>query len=825
MLTMTLGGLRTRWITLVGTFVALGLGVALIATMCLALASTLDAPKRVPERFAAAPVVVRGADTLTVPVRRGPDTEEVSAPLAHPRPVPPELVRRLGRLGPVTPDRTFPLLSGALPQGTVGHPWSAAAFTPYRLASGRAPERAGEVVVAGAGVKVGDRIGIRTASEYRTRIVVGTVPRSAFESAVFFTDGEAARISSRIDAVVVRAPAAEVREAVAGTPGVRVLTGADRRRADPDPDRDSRALLTVNALLGTAAGVTGFVSVFVVASTFAFAVAQRRREFGLLRMAGAAPGQLRRVVFAEAAVVGVLASAAGCALGTWGAPWLARRLVEGGVAPPWFTIGDHFWPLPVAFWTGLLVALAGVWAAALRAGRVEPAEALREAAVDSRTMPLARRLLGAGLLLAGVAVLGWTLADDPGELLKRKTYTTEPMVLITAVGLLAPLLVRPLVRALGRLPARLPGATGMLARESASAGVRRTASVAAPVLITVALTGSLMGAAATVSEAKAAELRAHTRADFVVTPGAGAEGLSAGAVRRVSEVPGALTSASATTAVFARDGESALVESAARAVDPARLEAVGRLPVVSGSVRDLDDRGIVVNEEWERPTVGRQVAVWLGDGRKTTLRIVAVLRTGTGDNGAYVTWGNARGATVDRIEVRLRPGADAAAVARGLRAAVRSEGGRVLTPDVWVAEVHPRTSPQTRLGLLVVVGIALVYAGIALVGTLIMATSDRIPELTALRLAGGTTFQVLRAVAAEAVLTVAVGAVLGAAVAGVQLLGLWSALGRLSVPATTMPAVPWGALGAAVAACALLAVVSSVLPAWCALRPRLASRR
>ncbi|MGO4430676.1 FtsX-like permease family protein, partial [Streptomyces sp. MCAF7] len=119
--------------------------------------------------------------------------------------------------------------------------------------------------------------------------------------------------------------------------------------------------------------------------------------------------------------------------------------------------------------------------------------------------------------------------------------------------------------------------------------------------------------------------------------------------------------------------------------------------------------------------------------------------------------------------------------------------------------------------------IALVYAGIALAGTLVMATSDRIPELRALRLAGATTFQVLRAVAAEAVLTVAVGALLGAAVAGVQLLGLWGALGRLSVPASL--AVPWGEVGAAVAACGLLAVVSSVLPAWCALRPRLTPRR
>ncbi|MGO4430373.1 ABC transporter permease, partial [Streptomyces sp. MCAF7] len=141
-----------------------------------------------------------------------------------------------GRLGSVTPDRTFPVRSAALPQGTVGHPWSAAAFTPYRLTAGRAPQKAGEVVVAGSEVRVGHRIRVWTASGDETRVVVGTVPGSAFESAVFFTDDEAARLSPRIDALVVRAPAAEVREAVADTAGVRVLTGADRRRADPDPD-------------------------------------------------------------------------------------------------------------------------------------------------------------------------------------------------------------------------------------------------------------------------------------------------------------------------------------------------------------------------------------------------------------------------------------------------------------------------------------------------------------------------------------------------------------------------------------------------------------
>lgn len=84
----------------------------------------------------------------------------------------------------------------------------------------------------------------------------------------------------------------------------RVLTGSARRLADPSAARDAEQLTSVVALPGTAAGVTGFVSVFVTASTFAFVIALRTRELGLLRMAGATPGQVRRTLLGEAAAGG-----------------------------------------------------------------------------------------------------------------------------------------------------------------------------------------------------------------------------------------------------------------------------------------------------------------------------------------------------------------------------------------------------------------------------------------------------------------------------------------------------------------------------------------
>ncbi|KFF96990.1 ABC transporter permease [Streptomyces scabiei] len=706
---LTLSSLRTRWAALIGSFVAVALGVGVMTAMGLGLAATLDPPARTPERFGSSPVVVAGLDRLTVEVRRGPARARVSQKLADPHPVDERLLAELRALGPVTTD-----------------------------GAGRGP--------AGP------------------------------------------------DAVGVDAAVADVRAVVGDR--ARVLTGDARRQVDPSYERDAEALVAVNSLMGTAGGVTTFVSVFVTASTFAFVVALRRREFGLLRMAGATPGQVRRLLLGEALAVGVVASGAGCALGAWGAPVLVRELVDGGIAPTWFAVpGAVAWPYHVAFWTGVSVALAGAWVAARRAGRIGPVEALREASVDTGVLPLSRRVIGSALLAAGLGLLAWKLGTDPAGLLKRKTYTTQPMLLITAAAALAPLLVRPVVRLVG---AGLPGAAGLLIRENAATSVRRTAAVAAPVLVTVALAGSLLGAAGTVAEAKGAEAHTRTRADFVVTGEPGG-GLRTDVLRGT----GATVAGSASTAVYVVEEGSALVGSEARAVtDVAAFAAVSRLPVVAGDVRDLDDRSIVVNEEWERHEVGQSVRVWLGDGRPVRLRIVAVLAQGTGDNGAYVTAANAGGAVVDRVEVRMGSGADRAGVA----AALEGTGGTVRPAEEWLAANRPGTKAHTRLGFLVVLGIALVYAGISLAGTLLMATSARGAELRSLRLAGATRGQVRVVVVGEALLAVLVGVVLGVAVTAVNLAGAVGALGALSAPVGVV--VPWEVVGACVGVCGGVAVVA-----------------
>lgn len=245
---------------------------------------------------------------------------------------------------------------------------------------------------------------------------------------------------------------------------LQVLTGNGRQEAEPDPD--AGLLKTTAGLLGSIAGLAGFTAIFVVAGTFAYAVAVRRREFGLLRMAGARPRQVRRLVLSEALAVGVIASLAGDLLGTVIAGPSARWLAQVGFAPAGFTARFMLWPLAVAFGSGLLIALAGAWLASRRAARVRPAEALRDAAVDTRAMTTGRWVtaLAAFAGSAPLIAVSGTIHSASAVAL----FLPESILLTLGFAMLTPVLAPPLTRLLTAPLAVLPGAAGMLAMHTPS---------------------------------------------------------------------------------------------------------------------------------------------------------------------------------------------------------------------------------------------------------------------------------------------------------------------------------------------------------------------
>ncbi|MGX7671967.1 FtsX-like permease family protein [Plantactinospora sp. DSM 117369] len=819
MLSIALQTLRVRWAAFVGTFVALTLGAGMIAAMGLEIGATLGLPERAPQRFAAAPVVVAALDPEWDPARHDPGSRS----LIQARGISDALAAEVGALGRTVPVRSFYAQLSGGPDDQVGHGWSSAEFAPYALAAGRPPQADNEVVVPSGGAGPGERVTVFSTGGPRDYTVAGVTAPADFESAVFFTEAEAARLSPRVEALVSYGAPEAVRQAVGGD--AEVLTGDRRNVLDPSYNADREAIDNTQTLLPITAVVAGFVSIFLVASTFAFAVAQRRREIALLRTVGATPRQVRRMVLAEAFVVGLTSAVAGCALGLGAAPLLADGMVDLGLAPPWFTVefsaGPAVWvPLLIAFCVGLGVALAGVWAASRRAGDVRPIEALRDAAVDSRTMTSGRWLYGLMALAFGLVTIGWVAVVNPGMVMVPTRYIGVLMLPILAFALLAPVVVKPIARLITWPLGRLGGAAGMLVRESALTAVRRTAATAAPVLLTVGLSISLLGAAATIDRAKDSGRRNQVTADFVVTPD-GTPGVNEAVTERVRAIPGIDVVAALPTMVYTRD-DARLADYEALAVDPAALSGTLTLPVDEGNPADLRDDTIIVNDDWG-VGVGETVEVFMADGSTVPLRVVAVLNTTSGSNDvAYLSTkyaGTAKYAFTGlarRIYVSLREGTDPATVQAALGSATAGLGARAIPAEDWLGEESSENSQASTLGMVLVLGIAIVFCFIAIVNTLVMATSDRLRDLAILRLAGATPPQVLRVFAAESLLVAGVGVLLAVGASAVNLAGLRLALGQL-VGATPV-SVPWGTVALITVISAGLAVLGAVVPVRLAFR-------
>ena len=92
-------------------------------------------------------------------------------------------------------------------------------------------------------------------------------------------------------------------------PDIRVETA--QQNANRQSDQIHKALSFLPIFLGVFAAVALIVGAFVIFNTFSITVAQRVREFGMLRTLGASRRQILGSVFVEAGLIGLLGSIAG----------------------------------------------------------------------------------------------------------------------------------------------------------------------------------------------------------------------------------------------------------------------------------------------------------------------------------------------------------------------------------------------------------------------------------------------------------------------------------------------------------------------------------
>ncbi|GAA0271572.1 ABC transporter permease [Cryptosporangium japonicum] len=802
----TLTTLKARWTGLLGTIVAVALGAALIsgAAELLAGVGARDGLSTALTLYPEAPIVVQGT------------MQDDGSIVSSPPPPPPGVEKRLASVRGVTAavaDRAFTVrVEGVGVQE--GRGWASSRLAGVRLVSGSAPGE-GEVVLGReAGVAPGGTVTARLADgDHRLR-VSGLVAGPA----VYVSDGAAARwgtvraVGVLTDSADVDAVAVAVRRAAG--PGTTVRTGGDRWFAEPDPGRQQ--LDDATALLGISAGLAGFVAIFVVGSTFAFAVSQRRREFALLRLVGAQPRQVRRSVHVEALAVGGLAAAVGSLLGVPLSSLYAVLLQNADLVPEAFAPRARFWPLTIGFGVGLVVSMIGSWAAARRAGRVPAIEALRDATVERRTMTVGRWIFGVLFLAGAIASIVAASAAGGEEAIALTVFVGE--LFVVAFALLAPVVIPPVIRVVTAPLASARGAGPLLVRQGALTAVRRVASTAAPVLVTVGIAGSMIGSIATLADATDADLRARLTADVIVVPGDG-PGLNADVPAAIrAAAPDATVSASLATTVWEvvpknSDGvyEGHDLSGSALGVDPASLRRTLDVAVVKGSLSDLRP-GTITASEVSGLDVGDTVRVTFADGVTAKLRVAAIVAS-VQSSSVLLPIETVRehdpSALADAVYVR---GGSPDAV----RSAVAPLGGLAIDRTAYADMRSAEADEGNQLALIALLGVALLYTGLAIVNTLLMATFDRRRELALLRLSGATPRQGLRVVVAEAALVVLVGSGLAIAATVLSLLGLTSALSRVVGEAT--PSIPWVPLGVSIAICLVLAVAASAAPAWSLLR-------
>lgn len=120
----------------------------------------------------------------------------------------------------------------------------------------------------------------------------------------------------------------------------------------------------------------GLVVAIGVASVLMVAVVQKTREIGILRAMGTTRGRVLRVFLLQGAIIGLIGSVLGCALGYALAQFMSGVLTSADGARL-FTAHVDF---PLYLYTTVGAILLGVIAAALparRASRLDPAQAIR----------------------------------------------------------------------------------------------------------------------------------------------------------------------------------------------------------------------------------------------------------------------------------------------------------------------------------------------------------------------------------------------------------------------------------------------------------------
>jgi putative ABC transport system permease protein len=697
------------------------------------------------------------------------------------------------------------------------------------IVDGREPQKAGEVVIdqataETAGYQVGDEVHLVTSTAqavlHPTLVGISSFAEggstngatiTAFDTATaqdLFLGGKDAYNDAWVTADGVSQD--ELRDSVAAVlpAGYEAVTGDEA--ADEAASDLMQAISFISTFLLIFAGISLVVGSFLIVNTFSILVAQRSRELALLRALGASRRQVTRSVLFEAVVLGFAGSTIGLGLGV---------LLAMGIRALFATFGLDLsgqsliftarTPL-AAYLVGILVTVFAAYVPARRSARIAPVAALR----DDVALPESalRWRLGLGLAMVvggGAAMLAGLYADVP-----RPGFWVGGGILFVLLGVAgaSPVIGRPVVALATVVYRRAYGTVGNLAGQNSLRNPRRTAATASALMIGLALvtTMSILGSSAKASVDQT--IKENFYGDLVVSNVIGMP-FSTTIADDIETVQGVDTVSRMRYANMSFDGGNSLA-----GVEPTSLQEVAAVPMVSGSLDDLRDGTVVVDEgaaKDQHLAVGDSVDIDFPTGTQS-LEVVGVY----GDNDP-VLW-TSFATTLHTLEeggyppadsyllITLDDGADAAAVQDAVEQQTAELPTVTVKDQAGFADEQRAPIDQMLLLIYALLGLALVIAVLGIVNTLALSVIERTREVGLLRAIGLSRAQLRRMVRLEAIVIAVLGAVLGVGMGIVFGLALMTSLADDGLEVIAVPGLQ---LVLYVVAAGLVGVLAAVFPA------------
>ena len=654
-------------------------------------------------------------------------------------------------------------------------------LNPYRLVAGRAPRAADEVVINRGAADKGDlRVGDTTTVQTPEPVPVKIVGISTFGSAeglgqvtftAFTLPSAQERLIHRTDQVgtiAVKAdPGVSQDELVNRVQRVlpaqtEAITGANLT-SENTSDINKEFLDLFTTFLTVFAGVALLVATFSIYNAFSILVAQRSRESALLRAIGAGRGQILGSVVVEAVLVGVVASAAGIVGGLGIAELLKGMFDAFGFALPAGGLVVNASVAVIGMVVGVVVTLVAGVAPAVKASRVAPLAAMRDVSTERTTASPARAIAGTAVTGVGVAVVLAAVLSGGDSVLALAGLGA--LLTIAGVVVFGPVVARPASGVIGAPLRWVRGVTGSLARENAMRNPRRTSGTAAALMVGVGVVTLFTIFAASLKSSIDNSVSQSFTGDLVVSTGRfGGGGISPQLAADVGRLPQVQTATGLGTG-------RALVGTGTEKVtiaDPGQIGKVLDLEVTKGSVRNLGPQQIAVSNRvaddkgWQQ---GTKVPVTFSDGTTSDFTVGAVYDA-RDIAGNYVlpreAWAPHAVQDIDTtVLVGLKNGVSLEAGKTAVQRTVDTYGA----PDVEDRGQYTSSLSQgvdMMLGIVyVLLGLAILIALMGIANTLSLSVYERTRELGLLRAIGETRRQLRSMIRWESVIIAVFGTVGG----------------------------------------------------------------